>query len=165
MLPWHKRPIEIATLLNPSFCSSILAAAAVGYSETDEQGLPLALAFLVLPCVLHRQTREGLPRTTRTSLAAWLQEKADVKVGFFERALSLKPFTREGLVFGLSQEIVRVTNDGKIVTGYTSKNVKDWSGRLKDETGECISKAYFVGRWFSLSGTVETVIALWGVSP
>jgi ABC-three component (ABC-3C) system Middle Component 3 len=165
MLPWHERPIEIATLLNPSFCGSILAAATVGYSEANEQGLPLALAFLVLPCVLHRQTREGLPRTTRTSLAAWLQEKPDLKVGFFERALSLKSFTREGLVFGLSQEIVRVTNDGKVVTEYTSKSVKDWAASLKDETGDCLSKAHFAGRWFSLSGTAETVIALWGVSP
>ena len=165
MLSWDKRPIEIATLLNPSFCCGILAAAAAGYSETDKNGLPLALSFLVLPCVLHRQTREHLPRTIRTSLAVWLQEKPGVKVGFIDRAFSLKPFTREGLLFAVSQEVVNIGSEGKIVTEYTSKNVKDWANRLKNETGECVNKAFFVGKWFSLSGTTETVIALWGVAP
>ena len=78
MSSWRGRPQEEVSLLNPAFTSTGLWSAARGYLKTDGSGrsdaLPFTLAFLVLPLVLHRQTRESLPTSTRTSVAVWASD-------------------------------------------------------------------------------------------
>jgi len=81
MKPWTERTREEAHLLNPPFCCVTIASACAGYSESRDEPLPFALVFMVLPIVLHKQTRESLPRTTRTSVPAWLQEHAEARIG------------------------------------------------------------------------------------
>ena len=71
MMPWAERSREERALLNPGFCAQLLWCAARSCVR-DGGGLSFEEAFLVLPFVLHRGTREALPRGTRTSLAVWL---------------------------------------------------------------------------------------------
>ncbi len=100
MTLWAERSIEERHLLNPSFCSMVLWHSASGFVTTRSPAMPLALSFLVLPFVLHRTTRESLPRTTTTSLATWLAEQPLVRSRVAERAIALRPFTKEALIFG-----------------------------------------------------------------
>ena len=71
---WSERPIEIAHLLNPAFCSTLLFESITGYKQENGSGMPFATAFLVLPVVLHKPTRDHLPKSIATKLHAWIQD-------------------------------------------------------------------------------------------
>lgn len=87
--PWSERPPEQARLLNPAFLGTTVWSCAKGYASIDKHGLPYALSFMVVPIVLHKATRECLPRTPRTSMASWLGDNPRAQVGFAERARAL----------------------------------------------------------------------------
>ncbi len=71
MRPWDKRSLEEANLLNPAFISIICYQCVKGYCETAGKSAPHVLPFLVTPLVLHKKTREDLPRTVSTTFSTW----------------------------------------------------------------------------------------------
>jgi hypothetical protein len=106
---WPDRTSEQARLLNPAFVGTLLWSCARGYAATAEQAQPYALSFVVAPVVLHKATRESLPRTTRTSLVSWVGDNPRVVVGFAERARSLVPLVKEAVLFADRQRIAQNT--------------------------------------------------------
>lgn len=159
MLEWDKRPIEIANLLNPPFCSVLLNDYISSFQEDIPEGMPYALSFLVLPIVLHKSTRELLPRSIRTKLHVWLQEKPQVRLGFSQRTQQLVPYSREGLLFGLKSGVISV-NDANLKS-IKSLNQIFWSA--DKEPDMCRSKARFLGHWFAKSGNIPSIFVMWGI--
>lgn len=163
---WHERPTEEAHLLNPGFLSLLIWSAAGGFRKAAERdGMPFALAFVVAPITLHKATREALPRSPRTSLAAWLQENAFFHVGFADRAQALSPFVREALLFGAAQGLLGFGEGGHIVPGSRPRPLNRYLQESSDEVRDCLNRAAFVGKWLALAGSPSTVMALWGVRP
>src|SRR5258708_5765318 len=123
--PWVRRPREIGNLLNPAFGALLLRAATKGHLAHEQAGLPLPPAYLILPIVLHQQTRESLRATIKTRLHTWLQDNPIVAIGFSERAAQIAPYTREALVFGAQLNVVRLRADARleIVPGRFKANV------------------------------------------
>ena len=76
MSAWQERTIEQRNLLNPAFCAIAVWHLARGYRteatalDSNAGGLPIALAFVGASLVLRGQTRDQLPRTITSSLAA-----------------------------------------------------------------------------------------------
>jgi hypothetical protein len=103
MTRWVDRPTEVANLLNPAFCGRLLIECAEQYRRP----LPFEFAMLVLPIVLHRDTRTKLPRSVATSMLTWVERNPEVRVGFAERVRDLAPFTREALRFCLAHARLR----------------------------------------------------------
>lgn len=161
---WSERPVEQARLLNPAFIAALLWANAKGYGAVDEQGIPYPLSFVVIPVVLHKATRESLPRSTRTSLAAWLGENPHVHVRFAERAASLVPLVKEGLLFGVNGRLLDVSS-WRIVAARRPRSMTGFLREASEEVADCVKKAEFVGKWFSSAGEYTTVMALCGVAP
>jgi hypothetical protein len=127
--------------------------------------LPFETAFLVLPMVLHRETRESLPKTVMTSLAVWLDEKSLARSRIADRSQMLVPFTKEALSFGGLHGLLLLK------TGVVEANL-DWKKKVtaslkacSDEVRTCAKRAEFVGKWFAKTGGVATVMALIGVRP
>jgi hypothetical protein len=159
------RPPEERALLNPAFCSCLLWQAATGYENVANTPLPLDIAFLVLPIVLHRQTRESLPKTTTTALAVWLERNELQRSMVANQAKKLVPFTKEAIIFGGVYGLIDVKN-GTIRSNDTWK--KAINADLKDSTPEvrmCAGQAEFVGRWFAKAGSSATVMTILGVKP
>lgn len=165
MKPWAKRTREEAHLFNPPFCCVTLTSACAGFNETSGQPLPFALAFMVLPIVLHRTTREYLPRTTRTSIPIWLQEHAEARLGFHERLMALKPHTREALRYGLVLNWVAIGDLGCLRCVVAQNRITRSIQSLDGDARECVSRARFLGKWFGTSSSAETLMALWGIRP
>ena len=165
MKPWLERPIEEANLLNPAFCCVVLSSSIVGFGSIDAAGMPYPLAFMVLPIVLHRATRERLPRDTRTTLAAWLQEHAEAKVQFGDRLVALKPHTQEAILFGCLHDWLVLLQGGRLQTAVDESGADRFVRRIADEARECVMRAQFVGKWFASCGAAQTVMALWGIKP
>lgn len=163
LLVWTSRPAEIANLLNPAFASLLIRSAAHGYTRDDPSGLPLTLAYLLLPIVLHRKTRESLPRTTKTRVHTWLQANQHILAGFAERASQMVPYTREALLFGAQQSIFVLNASARL--DVTTVRLRSVQRAESLEVGECLSRAELLGRLFARAGDSATILAMWGVRP
>lgn len=127
--------------------------ASEGYAAARSQPLVLPLAFIAAPLVLHRPTRDSLPRTTATRLATWISRNAMLQAGFPGRAASLVPTVMEGLRY----QALTLGRDGSIVSAM--------SARLEGDAGVIVDRARFVGRWLAGSGDAATIFGLFGVEP
>jgi hypothetical protein len=165
MKAWCERPSELAYLFNPAFCGWCLREAMEGYASVRPAGMPLPLVFLILPVVLHRETRERVPRAVTTTLHVWLQENADVRIHYAQRTQELAPFTREALLFLGTRGQLRVADDGCVQAEGKLGRGKAPLLRESQELGEILAAAKFVGRWFACAGEAATVFQMWGVCP
>jgi hypothetical protein len=165
MTIWRDRSPEERALLCPSFCSVLFWCAATGHMTEGSSGLPFGTAFLVLPIVLHRETRDSLPRLLTTSLPVWLNDNQLVRTRLPERARTLVAYTREGLVFGGIYGFLNVSADLVVAENGWKSKIKGELHRSTDEVRSCAKKAEFVGRWFARTGSPLTVMTLMGVKP
>jgi Family of unknown function (DUF6521) len=161
---WSERPVEQARLLNPAFLAALIWSCSEGYISVNPQGMPYPLSFIAMPIVLHKSTRENLPRAISTSLAAWLGEKPQVHVRFAERATSLVPLIKEGMLFGSNGQMLNVSSF-RIMAAPRPRSMVRFLRESSDEVQDCMAKAKFVGRWFASSGDYTTVMTLLGVMP
>lgn len=165
MKKWKYRIKEEANLLNPAFLTVLFISAIKEYEEKKGTGLPYPYLFLIPPIILHKTTRELLPRSISTSLFAWLYENQQVKINFYERAKSLKPFIQEAILFGLQSNELEIMEHGKVTSQLSASAVTKNFRHESEETQECIKEARFLGKWFAGAGDVKTVLSLWGVRP
>ena len=165
MKPWIERTREEAHLLNPAFCCVTITSACAGYGEPSDQPLPFGLAFMVLPIILHKHTRESLPRNIRTSIPAWLQEHAEARLGFHERLMALQPHTREAIRYGLAFDWIAMGNSGGVRCAATNASINRTIQSLDGDAHDCVSRARFLGRWLGKTASTETTMALWGIRP
>lgn len=166
MQPWPARVVEEANLFNPAFCATLMAKAADEFAKKGAKPLPFALAFLILPIVLHHGTRSALPGSTVTSLLPWIQDNRDQLVNFAQRVQRLRPITREALLFGAQHQTLILTADGDVAVGPKRQSATERrTGLFTDEARECVDRAGFLGRWLSTAGTTATIYAAWGVAP
>jgi len=164
MIPWAQRSQEERGLLNPCFCANLLWHSAQAYAES---GSPLSPeeSFLVLPIVLHREIRERLPRSTRTSLAVWLSETPLARGKIARRAQLLVPFTKEALLFGGIYGFLHLDGDGLHADAQWQRAINRVLRVSSDEVRHCVKTAAFAGKWFAQTGGAVTVLALMGVRP
>ncbi|MFD6770944.1 three component ABC system middle component [Micromonospora chalcea] len=160
MTAWTDRPPIVAAMLNPALIAVILATAADGYRKESDRALPWPLAFIIVPLVLHRGTRQALPTSTRTHLATWTSRNPLLRTGFPPRAQSLVEPVREGVRFGLAQGVLTI--EGDALQGRT-RRPKGF--QMPDELTDILRRASFVGRWLAKIDNTATVFAVLGVTP
>jgi hypothetical protein len=151
----------LAAMLNPALLAAIIAVAAAEYERADGDPMPWPLAFLVAPLVLHRDTREALPRSTRSHLATWVSDHPAIRAGLPARARSLIDPVREGLRFGLNTGVLAIVGDGRIRGSLPSTNQPPDLGDLR----KIIRSAGMVGKWLAKLDQTATSFALLGVAP
>lgn len=162
---WKERPRDEASLFNPAFLGAMLAQVAYGHDKESGVGLPWTLGFIALPAVLHRETREALPRSVGTSMAVWTRHHPLLVDTLPARSRLLRPRVGEALLFGLAHGLL-VQDDGRLVTGVRRRRrASDPWRDPTDDFRECASKATFFGRWCARSGMPATIYALWGARP
>lgn len=165
MTTWSQRPGEERALLNQGFCGMLLWQASGGYQAIANDGLPIEVAFLVLPLVLHRETREALPTGVSTSLPVWLDQHPLVRARFPDRARMLAAFTREALLFCGVHGFLVFSSSLVSAPAARRRTVNAVLKTSSDEVRACAKKAEFVGRWIAKAGTPRTIMALFGVRP
>lgn len=165
MTPWTNRSHEERALLNPSFFSLLFWHAATGHMVEGGAGLPFGTSFLVLPLVLHRETRESLPKMVTTSLPVWLDDNPLVRARLAERARTLVPYSREALLFGGTRGFLTISEDRVSAEQGWKRKISAELRRSSDEVRSCAKRADFLGRWFARAGSPATVMALMGVRP
>lgn len=163
MIPWSKRTPEIANLLNPSFCAILLYSAIFEYQKKAKNNMPFSLLYLVMPIVLHKNTRNRV--NSRENMVVWLQRNPDVLIGFADRAKSLIGFTNEAIEFLLFQGNCEIIDGGLSIIKTVSKSKIVQYAANDQEIAECIQKTEHVGRWFYNMHAVENIYTALGVKP
>lgn len=161
---WGKRSPEVAALFNPAFTSLLVCTALLEFKKDDECKAPYELPFILLPLILHPQTRVKLPRSSRTAFSAWItkEENAAIKVGFANRAKKMAPYIKDALLFALKNDRLSINPNGMIVIPSDTKLSVPSS---TEEVGDCVRAAKLCGKWFSTIGDLKTAMALLGVQP
>lgn len=160
MNSWIKRPKEVQNLFNPAFCGLLVREFITSYtsSSQNKEGVPFELVFLVLPILLHRPTRDSLPRSAKTQMHVWIQNNPWCLEGFPKRTRELIPITKEAIIFLMHRELIVITSGG---IQPTTRKYKGSKTKFK----EFISKCRIIGKWFSKAGTSSNIYFMWGVKP
>jgi hypothetical protein len=148
-------------VLNPALTAATVTWAAARYRSTAKAAMPWELSFIVVPLVLHRRTRDQLPKSSSTHLPAWIGRNQTTLAGFADRATDFAPFVREGIRFGLRAQLFTFV-DGADLHG----TVKQSMSPPKDtELRTILSAAATVGGILAKAGTSTNVYAQFGVTP
>jgi len=168
MTAWYERSHEERHLLNPAFCSSLLWHSAMGATENQNSlrsSLSYIEAFLILPLVLHQQTRESIPIKTNSSLPVWVNKNPLVIASLPARSKALVPYTKEALFFGACGGLLDFEADQLLANTALVSRMKQMILRTSNEVQQCNKKARFLGKWFTRTGTPETIFSLLGIRP
>lgn len=65
---------EEVALFNPAFLARLLHAAVNDYERSAAKAMPVPLAFLLIPLVLHKPTRADLPTHASSQMQTWIRE-------------------------------------------------------------------------------------------
>lgn len=159
--PWEARQREEARLFNPAFLATLLAAAAADHERTSGSGLPWPLAFIVPALVVYPDTRDELPANTNARLVNWISGHPVVRGQLAPRARALSPYVRESARFGMRQGALAFSGDRL----HSSLDVAALRAGSSGETAECVTRAAFLGRWFTSVVDIASIYALFGVAP
>lgn len=165
MKPWNDRPKEVANLLNPAFCTLLLTSSVLGYYNANSRDMPFPIAYMILPIILHEPSRKSLPKRVNKSLPSWINENFWIRMLFSERVLSLKPFTEESILFGLSHEWLLISEKGNIKSNLKKTDLNNVLNENMDNLSTFVERSNFLGRWFGKMDAPQTIMALWGIRP
>ncbi|REE25931.1 hypothetical protein DFQ09_102523 [Winogradskyella pacifica] len=160
---WGDRTAILANLLNPAFCGEILRRFIKAYNDKSEKQTTFLLCFIVLPIVLHKETREQLPNTTSNHLLTWIDSKDALFIDFPNRVKDMKPYTKEALMFLLNQKAI-IFND-KALIETTKFKKKKFKGEGIEEAEEILRKAEFLGKWLTKAEDIKTLYSFLRITP
>ncbi len=155
---------EEVALFNPAFIARLLHAATSDYEKAHERALPVALAFLAVPLLLHKPTRDDLPRHASSQMQAWIREHPRHIVGLDTRVVGMRPFVGVAVRFAL-QHGVLTSADGRLGAGLVKRRPRGHAELESAEVQTCLRVASFLGRWFARQPDTATLLALWGLQP
>jgi hypothetical protein len=162
MRKWSERSNEVAYLLNPAFCGRLLYSAIRTYNLEANRAFPFPLAYLILPLVLHKNTREKI--NSRTQLLVWIQRHEYLLIGYAKRAEQLVPITNEAIELLLQSDLITISSSGELEFSTTKQSLSK-TRFTDDEIKECINKSEHIAKWFAKAGKPETIYVSLGVRP
>ena len=162
MKNWDSRAKEIAYSLNPAFCSRLLYNTIKSYNTEGNRSFPFPLLYLVLPLLLHRQTREAIE--SKTQFINWIHNNEPLLIGFAERTKSLVPIVNEALEFLLQSGYIIFSANAEIDICHTVKGLSK-TRFAEGDVESCIAKSEHIGKWFARTGRIETIYSALGVRP
>jgi hypothetical protein len=159
----ERAPEEVA-LFNAAFIALLVREAAQGHAEQqrDSLGLPLVLAYLIVPLALHKPTRDVLPRTVASQMHEWVQNAPLVRVGLADRVRALRPLVGSAVAYGVGTGVVTADAGRLSARRRKTKPTGLW---FSQDFEECFKTARFLGRWFERQSDVATALAIWGLKP
>ena len=155
---------EELALFNPAFLARILHAGAADYRRDAQQNMPVVLAFLLIPLVLHKPTRDDLPTVASTQMQRWIREHPRHAVLLARRVRGLRLFVGIAIRFGLQHRVLTSEGD-RIGAGFLRRRPRGLSELESTEVDDCLRVARFLGRWFARQPDSATLLAMWGLRP
>lgn len=159
---WDMRTHEVAFLLNPAFCGRVIYSTIKTYCAKTNRAFPVPLTYLILPLVLHKESRACID--SRTKLVAWVQRYPQLLIDFSRRTRELVPITNEAVEFLLQTGKIYLNSSGELEILPTSRALSK-TKFIDEEIADCLKKGEHVAKWFATAGKVETIYITLGVRP
>lgn len=103
---------ELELVYNPTLGAYLLWSATRGYFSENSEGMPLPLAFLVLPLALHWQSKSIGVGTSKTSgltlFAAKLGTHQEDLLAVHQRALALRALTLSSIALACASKLMAI---------------------------------------------------------
>ena len=162
-IEWTERNTIVANLFNPAFCGEIIRATAKEFNRHTSTNFPYAFAFLVLPIVLHKATRERMPRTVRTYFFVWVEQNDDLFFDFPKRCRSMVKYTKEALSFLLIHNKIELNENAEMLA--IDDKIKIILKDEYQEYNEILKRAEMLGKWLSSTSDVKSIYSFLRIIP
>lgn len=165
LVNWEERSVISANLLNPAFCGEVLRRTIWSFNQNEkDEYMPFSLAFLILPIVLHKDTREKMPIRSSTYFHSWVDSNEQLFIDFANRVKLLTPYTRESIIFLLKHNAISINDNGgfEVLGPYRKRNVR---GDSIEEVNSILKKAELLGKWLRLTGNPQTIYMFLKIKP
>lgn len=161
---WSGRPQEEAALFNPAFLVELTVRAVFEWERVLASPLPLALAFVIPPVVLHPGLRDALPRRVDAAFGTWTVTHQHLLIHVPRRVVSLKPVMREALIFGGQIRALAFEAPG-LRLGSRRLVLASGLAASTQEADEIRRCASLLGRWLATQPRSAAVLQAFGVKP
>lgn len=160
---WEERNTIVANLFNPAFCGEVIRTVAYSYNKHSDTKFPFVFAFISLPILLHKRTRNEMPRSIRTYFFVWVEKNDSLFFDFPKRTKGMVQFTKEAIMFLLTHKKIRLTDEGGIDTdGVRPKASKNPDA---DEYNDIIKKAEMLGKWLAITSEPRSIFSFFRITP
>lgn len=160
---WDERNTIVANLFNPAFCGEVIRIVAKEYNKHTNSIFPYEFAFLVLPILLHQQTRERMPRSVRTYFFVWVEDNDDLFYDFSKRTKGMVKYTKEALLFLLLYKKITLNEQGGLITSQERVIKRENEDYL--ELNHILKKAEMLGKWLSTTSDVKSIYSFFRITP
>ena len=160
---WTERNTIVANLFNPAFCGEIIRIAIKEYNKHSKTEFPYAFAFLILPIVLHNDTRNRMPRSVKTYFFVWVEKNDDLFFDFAKRTKSMVKYTKEAIMFLLVHKKLEINEDAKIIAN--GSGLKIMKKDDYEEYNNILKKAAMLGKWLSTTSDVKSIYSFLRITP
>lgn len=153
---------ELEITQNPALGAYALWQFGLGHQERNADPAPLALAFLVLPMVLHAKTLASISSTWESSgLGKFVQKMSENReelLSIHGRALAMRPLSLNSVVIGASVNLL--TLDYKYATIRATSPELISKAKVPERVRKVGPASRKIGVWFSQLDSVQIVRTL-----
>jgi len=166
MLSLTNYSTEERNLYNPSYIGAILYQAIREHQiQNNNKGLPCTLAYLIVPLAVLPRYSLNLPKAITTPIASWVVEYEGELIGFSESATACIDIVNSAILFLLAHEAIILSNEGD----YSIKNYNLAKIPALIQQNQSFKRSFlsagFLGRWFAIASSVESIYTHLGVKP
>jgi hypothetical protein len=155
---------EFEIVQNPALGAYAIWRFGLGFQNEVGHPATLALAFLVLPLLLHRPTLEMITSTRKASglalFAAKLGEERENLLAVHERALALRELTLKSIAVGIETRLLTLDYSAASIRSNTSDPASPKPPALPERIKSFTGAADKIGYWFSRIGLHQVATTL-----
>lgn len=155
-------PTEVDLVQNPALGALLLWRFARAYQGEVAREVPLHLAFLVLPMVLHQGSRNEIVSTRKASgltlFAAKLGEQRENLLAIHDRTRALRPLTLRSIGQGVQARLLSVDYPLATLRGNALETGEP--ANPSETIKNMLSAADKVGSWFTKMDTLQIAATL-----
>jgi Family of unknown function (DUF6521) len=155
---------ELEIVQNPAIGAFLIWNFTLGYQEDGAEIVPLPLAFLVLPMLLHRSTLEAVISTRKASgltlLAAKFDKEREILMELHGRAVQLRPLSLQSIGMAAASRLLRIDHESAMLHGYPPDLLSIRKPTLPERLKGFPVAAEKVGYWFSKLGIPQIASTL-----
>jgi hypothetical protein len=155
---------EIDAVQNPAVGAFLIWHFTLGYQEDGAESVPMPLAFLVLPMLLHRATFDEVASTRKASglalFAAKFDKERETLVALHDRTLQLRRLSLQAIGVAATARLVRVDYANAALHAYPLDLLGAKKPPLPERLKGFSSAAEKLGYWFSKLGLPQIASTL-----
>ncbi|WP_299083935.1 three component ABC system middle component [uncultured Paraglaciecola sp.] len=152
-------------LHNPAYCGFLIYSIVREYGTVDKNGINPALLYLCLPLILTKSLSSQLPRTSKTSLVAWLVENEGHLFNFANKVTSFFEITQNSFDFLYENHLLELTENYDVVAIESGLAQSPVIFNKSEAMKKQLNASKLMGRWLAVSPNAATIYSVLGIRP